>query len=211
MLGALIISCNGSSQGTGDACASIPEAASSRLIATCEGCEAVFEHGSVPMHAVDTLPDFDNDGPRIKVTGIVYKPGGQDPACGVIVYVYHTNQEGIYAADENATGWGRRHGRIRGWARTGPDGRYTFYTLKPGTYPSREAPAHIHVILLEPDGKYYWIEEYVFAGDPLLNMNQINRSEKRGGSNGIVTLRYEGDLLVAERDIELGKNILQYR
>lgn len=175
----------------------------------CEGCEAVFEYGNKKLTATDTLPDFKDAGPKIKVTGIVFQPDGTTPAKDVIIYVYHTDQTGIYPNKGDETGWAKRHGYIRGWAKTGADGKYTFYTLKPGTYPQRTTPAHIHATIVEPNGKYYWIEEYLFNGDPLLAKNEISTTP-RGGGSFVLSLRQEGKLLIADRDIILGKNIPGY-
>ena len=74
---------------------------------SCEGCEAIFEYGSKVLAAVDTLPDFNETGPKIKVTGTVYRNDGKTPARDVIIYVYHTNQQGIYAAKGGETGWAK--------------------------------------------------------------------------------------------------------
>ena len=84
----------------------------------CEGCEAIFEYGDKKLTAVDTLPDFHDPGPRIKITGTIYKPDGKTPAKDVILYIYHTNQKGIYATKGDEKGWARRHGYIRGWIKT---------------------------------------------------------------------------------------------
>jgi protocatechuate 3,4-dioxygenase beta subunit len=176
----------------------------------CEGCEAIFEYGDRNLSPVDTLPDFNNQGPKIKVTGTIYQNDGKTPAEGVILYIYHTDQNGKYATKAGETGWAKRHGYIRGWVKTGKDGRYTFYTLRPGTYPRGSIPAHIHPIILEPNGKYYWLGSYHFEGDPLLTKKQISPESPRGGSSGLLSLRKEGNLWVGKRDIILGKNIPGY-
>jgi protocatechuate 3,4-dioxygenase beta subunit len=114
------------------------ESRNARLVGgPCEGCEAVFEYGERGWTSVDTLPNFNNNGSKIKGTGTIYQNDGKTPAEHVILYIYHTDQEGIYATRGGETGWGRRHGFIRGWAKTDSAGRYTFYTLKPGIYPNR--------------------------------------------------------------------------
>lgn len=177
----------------------------------CEGCEAVFEYGYKTLNAVDTLPDFNDEGLKIKVTGTIYENDGKTPAKGVILYIYHTDQNGIYTAREGATGWAQRHGYIRGWAKTGKDGKYTFYTLKPGVYPDRSQPAHIHPIILEPNGKYYWLGSYHFKGDTLLTDKEINPNAPRGGSSGLITLKKKDDIWVGRRDIILGKNVAGYK
>ena len=182
-----------------------------RLIGTCEGCEAIFEYGNKKLSAVDYLPDYIDKGPKLKITGIIYKSDGKTPAKDIILYIYHTNQEGIYPTKPESKGWERRHGYIRGWAKTGEDGRYTFYTLKPAHYPAKNPPPmHIHPTILEPDGKYYWIETFYFEGDPNLLERQKNPTAPRGGSSGVLHLRKEGDLLVAEHDIILGNNVPDY-
>lgn len=183
---------------------------SHKLIGNCEGCEAVLEYDDQALGPVDTLPDFQEAGTQIKVTGTIYEADGTTTAAGVILYIYHTDQDGIYATRGDETGWGERHGYIRGWVKTGSDGRYTFYTLKPGVYPSGSEPAHIHPIILEPDGKYYWLGSYYFAGDTLLTDRQLSPESPRGGSPGVLELKPEGDLLVGHRDIVLGKNVPGY-
>jgi len=173
----------------------------------CEGCEAIFEYGNKKLTSVDTLPDFLEKGPKIKVSGTIYQNDGKTPAENVILYIYHTDQNGIYATKGGETGWGKRHGYIRGWIKTDNNGKYAFYTLRPGVYPDRSTPAHIHPTILEPNGKYYWIGSYHFEGDTLLTKNEIFPESPRGGSNGLLTLKKEGDIWVGARDFILGKNI----
>lgn len=177
----------------------------------CEGCEAVFEFGDMILAPADTLPDFNDPGPKIKISGTIYQPDGKTPAEGVILYVYHTNQGGIYPTRGTEKGWDKRHGYIRGWVKTGRDGRYTFYTLKPGSYPSRNAAAHIHATVLEPGGRYYWIDEYLFEDDPLLSDREKFPKAPRGGTSGVLKLTEADGLFTAERDLILGKNIPNYQ
>ena len=188
------------------------EKTSSQLLGgPCEGCEAIFEYRNKKLTSVDTLPDFNGQGLKIKVSGVIYKNDGKTPAKDVILYVYHTNQNGIYAPRNGDTGWAKRHGYIRGWVKTDNEGRYTFYTLKPGLYPNRSSPAHIHPTILEPNGKYYWLESYHFQGDPLLTQKEISPENPRGGSSGLLTLKKEGNIWVGTRDIVLGKNVSDYK
>ncbi|GGD40251.1 dioxygenase family protein [Muriicola marianensis] len=176
----------------------------------CEGCEGVFEYGDRVLSPVDTLPDFHSGAQKIKVTGTIFKPDGKTPAPGVVLYVYHTDQKGLYTPKEGASGWGRRHGYNRGWVKTDQEGRYAFYTIKPGVYPDRTEPAHIHPTILEPDGRYYWLGSYFFEGDSLLTEKETKPSAPRGGSDGILRLRKEGNIWVGERNFVLGKNIRSY-
>ncbi|MTI89539.1 MAG: intradiol ring-cleavage dioxygenase [Balneolaceae bacterium] len=174
----------------------------------CEGCEAVFEYGSRELTNTDTLPGFYKHTPKLKITGTIYENDGKTPAEGVILYVYHTNQKGIYPTTGDEEGWARRHGFIRGWVKTGSDGKYAFYTFKPGSYSGN--PAHIHPTILEPNGKYYWLGSYLFEGDPNITDRQRNQKKPRGGNNSILKLSKKNGLLVGRRDIVLGKNIQGY-
>ncbi|MCZ6594640.1 MAG: intradiol ring-cleavage dioxygenase [Bacteroidetes bacterium] len=192
-------------------CGNSQNPVSMRLVGgPCEGCEAIFEYGNKNLMAIDTLPDFHEEGPKIKVTGTIYHNDGTTPAEDVILYIYHTDQLGIYATKGGETGWAKRHGYIRGWVKTNKDGKYSFYTLKPGVYPSRISPAHIHPTILEPGGKYYWLGSYHFDGDTLLTKNEIAPESPRGGSSGLLFLKMEGDIWVGSRDFILGKNIPDY-
>ena len=144
------------------------------------------------------------------IQGTVYQADGRTPAAGVIIYAYHTNREGIYPTNGDEKGWARRHGYIRGWTKTDENGRYTFYTFKPETYPSRTEPAHVHLTVKEPGKLEYWIDSIQFEEDELLTKQVREKMGNRGGS-GIVTLKEKGLFLLAERDIILGMNIQNYR
>ncbi len=172
----------------------------------CQGCEAVLEFGKQALNSIDTLPEFEMHKNQLLVTGTVYRSEGVTPAPNVIVYAYHTNEKGIYPTRGDEEGWGRRHGYIRGWVKTDANGSYAFYTFKPASYPSLTEPAHVHLTVKEPDIQEYWIDSVEFEGDPLLTEKNQSKKRQRGGS-GMVTLKRENGLLMAKRDIFLGKNI----
>lgn len=176
----------------------------------CEGCEAVFEFGQKIPSSHDTLPGFESKGLPIKVSGTVYFLDGKTPAPNIILYLYHTNQAGVYPTKGTETGWERRHGYLRGWLKTDEKGHYSFVTRKPAPYPDRSNPAHIHLTLLEPDGKYYWVDSYLFAGDSLLSEEELSPEAPRGGSSGVLTLNQQDDIWTGTRNLILGKNIPGY-
>jgi len=177
----------------------------------CEGCEAIYESPVAfsKLKSVDTLPDFNEPGAKIEISGTVYQRDGKTPAKDVVFYVYHTDQTGHYTPGPNAKGWEKRNGRIRGWLKTDQRGFYRFYTLKPGHYPNTNIPAHIHIVIKEPDKNEYYIDEYLFQGDPFLTSSEISRQEKRGGI-GIISLENKGAMLHGKRNIILGLNIPNY-
>ena len=177
----------------------------------CEGCEAIYE-SPVPFNKlswIDTLPDFNEPGPRMMISGVIYKADGKTPAKNVILYIYHTDQQGNYSTKGNEKGWGKRHGYIRGWMKTNEKGEYKFYTLRPASYPNSTAVQHIHPTVKEPDLNEYWIDEFIFDDDPFLKPAERSKLPNHGGS-GIITLRNVNGILVGERNIILGKNIPDY-
>lgn len=176
----------------------------------CEDCAAVHEYGSKKLTWFDTLPDYKNKGRKMEISGTIYKRDGKTPAANIILYIYHTDQGGEYPTKGNETGWAKRHGYIRGWIKTGSDGKYKFLTLRPGAYPGRQNPEHIHATIKEPGFSEYWIDEYLFDDDPILSNEEKDRQRKRGGF-GIVKLTKNSDgVLLAHRDITLGLNIPDY-
>lgn len=177
---------------------------------SCEGCEAIHEYGDVVLSSIDTLPDFDKYQPQIKIFGIVYQKDGKTPASDVIIYIYHTNREGIYPTKQDSQGWAKRHGYHRGWVKSDAQGKYTFYTFRPASYPNRAEPEHIHITVKEPNKNEYYLNSYVFDDDPLLITSKRNQLRNRGGS-GIVMPVKTGDIYHIERDLILGENIPNYR
>lgn len=175
----------------------------------CEGCEAIYEYGNKILRPVDTLPEFKRNEPKLKITGTVFKKDGITPAENVIVYIYHTNRKGIYQTKGNETRWAKRHGFIRGWIKTGKNGRYTFFTFRPAAYPDGTEPEHIHITIKEPHKKEYYLDEYLFDDDPTLTKTMRNKLPNRGGS-GILKPYKEGKILTIKRNIILGKNIPNY-
>ncbi|WP_456458343.1 dioxygenase family protein [Reichenbachiella sp.] len=176
---------------------------------SCEGCEAVFEFGKKKLLAIDTLPDFEKTEPKLKLTGTVFEKDGKTPVENVILYIYQTDRNGIYASKGNEKGWAKRHGYIRGWIKTDKSGMYAFYTFRPVSYPSGTEPEHIHITVKELNKNEYYIDEFVFDDDPMLTQKERDELENRGGS-GIVQPRLKDGILTANRDIILGLNIPNY-
>ena len=176
----------------------------------CEECAAIYE-SLVPfdkLNNADTLPGFNEPGPKIEISGIVYERDGKTPAKGVVLYVYHTDQAGNYPTKGNEKGWAKRHGYIRGWVKTDKNGFYKFYTLVPASYPNSKNPKHIHPTIKETDKNEYWIDEYLFEGDPYLQYEKQVRPPR--GGNGIIKPAMKDGMLRATRNIVLGLNVPGY-
>ena len=178
----------------------------------CEGCEAIYE-SPVPFEKlsnVDTLPDFNDAGPKIEISGIVYQKDGKTPAKDVVIYIYHTDQKGVYPKRGDEKGWGKRHGYLRGWLKTDKKGIYKFYTQKPAAYPGRSDPAHIHITIKEPGLNEYWIDDYQFDDDPLLTTDKRKKLQNRGGIGIINLVSQENGISQSSRNIILGLNVPDY-
>jgi protocatechuate 3,4-dioxygenase, beta subunit len=175
-----------------------------------------FENGDfiyvgMPEHiaATDTSPAWDLPGQKLLIEGTIYRRDGRTPAPGVVLYYYHTDTSGHYADRDGLDRRVVRHGYIRGWVQSGPDGRYAIYTVRPAPYPNSNLPAHIHPAIKEPGLNEYYIDEFVFDDDLRLTAQKREALENRGGS-GILRLERRGDLQIAEHDIVLGLNIPDY-
>jgi protocatechuate 3,4-dioxygenase beta subunit len=175
--------------------AQTPAGAGDAPLPTCEWCGTAEAPDSLDGRV--TIAGQDEPGQRIRLHGVVYQPDGRTPAADVILYLYHTNAEGIYEKRGDETGNGLRHGHLRGWLRTDRDGRYEIRTIRPGNYPGNNEAQHIHVTVQEPDATpEYWLPSFKFSDDPHLDADP--------DAPGVVTLRPDGDdVWVARRDIVL--------
>ncbi|MEM7297507.1 MAG: intradiol ring-cleavage dioxygenase [Bacteroidota bacterium] len=177
----------------------------------CEDCEALLDYEllNITPQSVDTLPGFQENEPKIKITGTVFQSDKTTPAQDVLLYVYHVDRTGRYTPGANPVGWERRHGQHRGWLITDKDGKFAFYTFRPVSYPEVQEPEHIHIYVKEANTVPYYIDSYLFESDPTLTEEEKQAEKNRGGS-GIIRLRKENGIWTANRDIILGLNIPNY-
>jgi len=115
------------------------------------------------------------------------------------VYVYQADARGLY----NPEG---RHGvphRLRGWAVTDRAGRYRFTTIKPGHYPNRTMPAHIHMTVSGERLPEWWLPEVRFEGDPLLSDRDYGVSAAEGRFGNVRALTRRDGVLWCTRDLRI--------
>lgn len=177
-----------------------------------------FTYYGIPktISSIDTSSGWNQNGQKILITGIVYQIDGKTPASNVLIYYYHTNTDGKYihkpgeSRSMSPNELGQTHGYIRGWVKTDSLGKYFIYTVRPGVYPTKDAPAHIHVTIKEPnDINEYYIDDFVFDDDKLVNTSYRTKMENRCGS-GVLRLVQKESLFIGERNIILGLNIPDY-
>jgi len=160
---------------------------------------------------IDTSAGWYEKGQKLLVTGTVFQLDGKTPAANIILYYWQTDASGYYTDAKGLSVKAKRHGHIRGWVKTNAAGEYAIYTNRPAAYPNDIFPAHIHLLVKEPDfPNEYYIDDLVFDDDELLiPFKKKYPLENRGGS-GIVRVLLKGDVQVAEHDIILGLNIPDY-
>jgi protocatechuate 3,4-dioxygenase beta subunit len=107
-------------------------------------------------------------GPPLLVEGAVYAPDGETPAAGVVLYVYQTGLDGIYNPNRGGIP------RLRGYMKTDAAGRFSYRTIRPGSYPNSRIPAHVHTQLWGGGYDPQWNRDLNFADDPF-----VSESDKR--------------------------------
>ena len=101
------------------------------------------------------------------------------PAAGAVVFAYQTDRGGLYDKREN----GPHSWRLRGWVKAGADGRFTFETIRPGSYPNSNNPPHVHFTAFLANGERY------HAGELQLSMTAPAPTPKPEEAG--ITLRLE--------------------
>jgi protocatechuate 3,4-dioxygenase beta subunit len=175
----------------------------------CEDCDLMFEGMPKDLNWRTTIAGPDEPGDPMIISGTIFKKDGKTPAPDVILYIYHTDNKGLYSPAPKQT-QAKRHGHLRGWVKADENGKYEFKTIRPASYPNSRNPQHIHPLIKEPGLTLYWIDEFLFDDDPVLSENEKSRQEKRGGSGIISLKKNEKGIWIGKRDIILGLNIPNY-
>lgn len=145
-------------------------------------------------------------GERILITGQVFDEFGR-PVPNTLIEVWQANAAGRYVhkrdqhdapLDPNFLGSGR--------CLTDDQGRYKFYTIKPGAYPwgnhpNAWRPNHIHFSLFGPSIATRLVTQMYFPGDPLLAYDPIFEATPAGARDRLVS---EFSLAVTEAGFALG-------
>jgi protocatechuate 3,4-dioxygenase beta subunit len=143
-----------------------------------------------PVWRIKMVSD-DEPGEPLIISGTIYGPDGVKPVDGARLTVYHTDARGYYSDQD---GNGREpQPRLKGWMKTGADGRYEFRTIKAASYPGGGNPAHIHGSLSAPGFAERWIEEYWFEGDRWITAEMRSRLRGTGKFSPILTLQKGSD------------------
>lgn len=125
-------------------------------------------------------------GPPLSVSGVVVDPQGK-PVIGASLYAFQTDAEGYYGVKPVSD---NQNPRLKILLRTDAQGRWSFDTIRPGSYPNSRAPGHIH-FEVSAQGFATKVFEIVFQGDPFITdaMRKNPAFSVRPVENGRVTER----------------------
>jgi len=181
---------------------------------TCDSPDSDIECSFVGMP--------DNPGSLLKIAG-ENEPGKRmlikcrilqadsiTPVPLVYIYAYHTDNNGYYTKQGNERGAQKWHGKLHGWAMTDSEGNFEINTIRPARYPDNIFPAHIHAVLKIPDwNRTFYINDFVFKDDSLVNERYVNSLNMPGGTGIIDLIQREDDIFYGERIIILNKEDLR--
>ena len=157
-----------------------------------------------PVYGHDSVGPLDNDltknavkngepmGERIIVTGRVLDEDGR-PVPDTLIEIWQANAAGRYIhgvdqhpapLDPNFLGAGR--------CATDSEGRYKFYSIKPGAYPWRNhhnawRPNHIHFSLFGRAFVTRLVTQMYFPGDPLLDIDPMFQSAPKEARERLIS------------------------
>lgn len=120
-----------------------------------------------------TIAGAAEPGEKLVVSGQVFAPDGKTPVPDVIVYAYQTDATGEYHNID-------RIARLHGWVKTDANGKFEFQTIRPGPYPGRSIPAHIHMHAWGGGYPLQWTADLKFADDALIGARDRAEAESLG-------------------------------
>ena len=150
--------------------------------------ETAQQHRPAQVASTARIAPESEPGVPLVIHGRAFGADGTTPLANVIVFAYHTDRTGVY--DERAAGphsW-----RLKGWAKTGADGRFEFRTIRPGAYPENNQAAHVHFTIFGADGARYHAGELEFEDDKLLPERVRAASRAAGTFGSVRPVRREG-------------------
>lgn len=105
--------------------------------------------GRAPRESRVTMVVADEPGDALWIDGAVADEE-RDPIPGAVLYLYHTDGEGLYAPESTGAGSGNDNPRLFAYVRTDSRGRFLVRTITPAPYPGIFTTRHVHVTIRAP-------------------------------------------------------------
>jgi protocatechuate 3,4-dioxygenase beta subunit len=205
----IMTSCNGQPKSEKKSQRSIKSEAVKIVGGGCEGCELMYVGMPEKITSEHTSIGWTRGKQKLILTGKVFQLDGKTPASDVIIYYWHTDDNGLYSSDNQTPKQAKEHGKLRGWVKSDKSGNYTIKTSRPAAYPNDNIPQHIHLSIKEPNINEYYADLY-FDDDPLyLNHKKKYGKLDRAGTE-LLRIVLDGNIQIAEHNIVLGLNIPDY-
>jgi protocatechuate 3,4-dioxygenase beta subunit len=150
-----------------------------------------------------TIADQKETGEKLMISGTIFKAYGKTPFPDIILYAYHTDSKGYYSKSGNETGVQKWHGHFHGWCKTDSNGYYEIHTIRPARYPDNTMPAHIHAAIKTDSGKMFYITDFVFKDDSLVNEKYLSSLVNIGGTGVVDIKKTTENTWTGKRDIIL--------
>lgn len=138
-------------------------------------------------------------GDALVINGRVYQTDGRTPAAGITVFAYQTDRNGVY----DVPSAGPHSWRLKGWAITDGEGRFTFQTIRPASYPNATVPQHVHLHLEGPNLPRRWTTELQFDDDPKIGAREREASKAAGMFGGVRPVTKRGGVDHVEINLKI--------
>ena len=148
----------------------------------------------------------DEPGDRFFISGRVFADDCVNPLGGVIVDVWHANDEGCYSILENCRPTSFPF-NLRGQMLTDANGGYSYESVRPGWYLNGALfrPSHIHYRVVFPDEGITLISQLYFEGDPYIPQDPW--ASDPNAAERIIPLVQEADGFHGVFDVKLDASV----
>lgn len=176
----------------------------------CDGCELMYIQMPDTISPEDTSIGWIEGKQKLIVTGKVFQFDGKTPAPEVIIYYWHTDDNGLYTSNKQTPKQAKEHGKLRGWVKSDKNGNYTIKTSRPAAYPNDNIPQHIHLSIQEPSVNNEYYADLYFDDDPLYLSHKKKYGKLDRAGTELLRIVLANDIQIAEHNIILGLNIPNY-
>ena len=176
----------------------------------CDGCELMYIGMPNQIQSENTSVGWAEGEQKLIVTGKIFQLDGKTPAPNVVLYFWHTDDEGLYSSGNETAKEVKLHGKLRGWVKSDKNGFYRIKTSRPAAYPAQDIPQHIHLFIKEADINNEYFADLYFDDDPLYLRHKKKYGKLDRAGTELLRVVIDKDIQIAEHNIVLGLNIPDY-